>query len=62
MSKDIKSRVGRWAAIFAGVLVALKTVVFVVSRIFRFTKSEVNARGSDVNYVLGMAERRRTSV
>lgn len=59
MTKDITSRVGRWAAALAGVLVALKTIGFVVSRIFRFTKSEVNARGSDVNFVLGVADRRR---
>lgn len=62
MTKDLKSRLGRWAAVLAGVLVALKTVAFVVSRIFRITKSEVNHRGSDVNFVLGVAERRRAGV
>jgi hypothetical protein len=62
MTKDIKSRVARWGAIAAGALVAIKTVIFVVKRIFRFTRSEVNARGSDVNFVLGVAERRRAGV
>jgi hypothetical protein len=62
MTKDLKSRVGRWAAVFAGVLVVLKTVSFVVSRIFRVTRSEVSARGRDVDYVLGLAERRRAGL
>ena len=62
MTKDLKSRMGRWIAVFAGVLVMLKTVGFVVRKIFRLTKSEVDSRGSDVNFVLGLAERRRAGV
>ena len=58
MTESAKKRWGKRAGIFAGVLVMLRTLVFVVARIFRLTKSEVNARGGDVNFVLRMAERR----
>ena len=57
-TKDIGARAGRWAALLAGLLVLVKTVGFLVSRIFRVTRNEMDARGSDVNFVLGLAERR----
>jgi hypothetical protein len=51
----------RWVATVVGVLVAIKSAAFLVSRLFRFSKHEVEARGGDVAFVLGLAERRRTS-
>ena len=51
----------RWVAAVVGALVAIKSAVFVGSRVFRFSKHEVEARGGDVAFVLGLAERRRTS-
>ena len=59
MSEKHQRHLGRWAAAIVGVLVALKTMIFCVSRLFRFTRHEVETRGSDVAFVLGLAERRR---
>ena len=58
MSEKHQRHLGRWAAVIVGALVALKTTIFCVSRVFRFTRHEVEARGSDVAFVLGIAERR----
>jgi hypothetical protein len=58
MTETIKRRWGKWAALVAGVLVMLRTLAFVIARVFRVTRSEVSARGGDVNFVLRMAERR----
>jgi hypothetical protein len=60
-TSDIGARAGRWAAVFVGLLVTVKAVGFLVTRVFRFTRNEVNARGSDVNFVLGLAERRSSA-
>ena len=59
MSEKPQRHLGRWAAAILGALVALRAVIFCVSRLFRFTRHEVEARGSDVAFVLGVAERRR---
>jgi len=59
MSKKHQRHLGRWAAAIVGALVALRTMIFCVSRVFRFTRHEVEARGGDVAFVLGVAERRR---
>jgi len=61
MSKVKDVRWGKWVGAIAGALVLVKSLVFVVARVLRLTKSEVQARGSDVGYVLGLAERRRAS-
>jgi hypothetical protein len=49
----------RWTTAIVGTLLALKSMVFLVSRLLRFTRSEVEARGGDSAFVLGLAERRR---
>jgi len=59
MSRVKDVRWGRWVGVIAGALVLVKSLGFVVSRALRLTRSEVQARGSDVGYVLGLAERRR---
>ena len=59
MSKVKDVRWGRWVGAIAGALVLVKSLVFVVARVLRLTKNEAQARGSDVAYVLGLAERRR---
>ena len=59
MSKVSDVRWGRWVGAIAGVLVLLKSAAFVVARLFGLTKSEVQARGRDTAFVLGLAERRR---
>ncbi|WP_027861907.1 hypothetical protein [Marmoricola sp. URHB0036] len=60
MSKNRQRHLGRWAAAIVGALVALKALIFCVSRLFRFTRHEVETRGGDVAFVLGIAERRRS--
>jgi hypothetical protein len=60
MTKGGTRHWGRWAAGIVGALVALKGVAMVVAGIFSFTKNEVRARGGDVNFVLGLADRRKT--
>jgi hypothetical protein len=52
-------RWGRWVGAIAGVLVLLKSAAFVIARVFGLAKNEVQARGGDVNFVLGLAERRK---
>lgn len=52
---------GKWVAAVAGVLLLLRSMAYVVARLFGFAKHEVQARGGDVNFVLGVAERRRGS-
>jgi hypothetical protein len=42
-----------------GLLVLLKSAAFVVARLFGLARNEVQARGGDVNFVLGLADRRR---
>jgi hypothetical protein len=59
MSKVKDVRWGKWVGAVAGVLVLVKSLVFVVARVLRLANSEAQARGSDVAYVLGLAERRR---
>ena len=59
MTKASDVRWGRWIGVVAGVLVLVKSVAFVVSRLFRVAKSEVRARGSDEAFVLGLAARRK---
>jgi hypothetical protein len=58
MTEATRKRWGKRAGIFAGLLVVLRTLAFVIARIFRVTRNEVSARGGDVNFVLRMAERR----
>jgi hypothetical protein len=60
MSKASEVRWGRWVAAIAGFLVMLKSGAFVFSRLFRLTKNEVQARGGDTAFVLGLASRRRS--
>jgi len=59
MSKVKDVRWGRWAAAIAGGLVLLKSVVFVVARVFGLAKNEAQARGRDTDWVLGLAGRRK---
>ena len=59
MSKVKDVRWGKWVGAIAGALVLVKSLVFVVARALRLAKNEVQARGSDMAYVLGLAERRR---
>ena len=59
MSKASEVRWGKWIGLFAGLIVFLKSVSFLVSRLFGFARHEVEARGGDVTFVLGLAERRR---
>jgi len=51
---------GRWVAVFAGILVAFKSAVFVLRRILRIANSEVQARGKDEAFLLNLAARRRS--
>jgi hypothetical protein len=51
----------RWLAVVAGALLLLKTLVVTVSKLFSFAHHEAQARGGDVNFVLGLAGRRRGS-
>ena len=60
MSKAKDVRWGKWVGAIAGAFVLVKSLGFVVSRALRLTKNEMQARGSDVAYVIGLAERRRT--
>jgi hypothetical protein len=46
---------------FAGIVLLLKTVAFALSKVMSVVKSEVQARGSDTNLVLGLADRRKSS-
>jgi len=59
MSRVKDVRWGRWVGAIAGVVVLFKSAVFVVARVLRLANNEAQARGSDVAYVLGVAERRR---
>jgi hypothetical protein len=59
MAKDKGAHWGRRIGIAAGVLVILRSLVFVIARAFGLARNEVQARGGDVNFVLGLAERRR---
>ena len=59
MGKDRRRHWGRWAAGIVGALVALKGAAKLVAGIFSFTRNEVQARGGDVNFVLGLADRRK---
>jgi hypothetical protein len=60
MSKVSDVRWGRWVGAVAGALVLVKSAAFVVARLIGLAKSEVQARGSDTAFVLGLAERRRS--
>jgi hypothetical protein len=60
MSKVSDVRWGRWVGAVAGALVLLKSAAFVVARLIGLAKSEVQARGGDTAFVLGLAERRRS--
>ena len=59
MAKAKNVRWGKWIGAIAGALVLLKSVVFVVAKAFGLAKNEVQARGGDVNFVLGLAARRK---
>ena len=59
MSKARGVRWGKWVGAIAGAVVLVKSIGFVAVRVLRLAKNEVEARGSDVGYVLGLAERRR---
>ena len=59
MAKAKDVRWGKWVGAVAGVLVLLKSVAFIVAKAFGLAKHEVQARGGDVNFVLGLAERRK---
>jgi len=61
MSKVKDVRWGKWVGAIVGAFVLVKSLVFVVARALRLTRNEVEARGSDTGYVLGLAERRRAS-
>ena len=56
--KDV--RWGRWIGVIAGAIVFLKSAGFLVARLVGLVKSEMQARGDDVAFVLGLAERRRS--
>lgn len=60
MSRVRDVRWGRWFGAIAGVLVMVKSAAFIVARLFGIAKNEVQARGGDVAFVLGLAERRKT--
>jgi hypothetical protein len=49
----------KWIAAFAGIVLFLKTMAFALSKVMSVVKSEVQARGSDTNLVLGLADRRK---
>jgi hypothetical protein len=57
MTKASDVRWGRWVGIFAGVVLLLKSVAYVLSRVLRLAKNEVQARGGDVAFVLDLAKR-----
>jgi len=57
MSRLGNVRWGRWAGAIVGILLGLKVLAFVVSKVVALTRSEMQARGSDVSAVLGVAER-----
>lgn len=59
MTRARDVRWGRWVGAVAGGLVVLKSAAFVSARAFALAKSEAQARGSDVAFVLGLAERRK---
>lgn len=59
MAKTKNVHWGRRVGIVAGVLVFLRSLAFVIARAFGLARNEVQARGGDVNFVLGLAERRR---
>ncbi len=60
MSKVSDVRWGRWVGAVAAALVLFKSATFVVARLLGLAKHEVQARGGDVAFVLGLAERRRS--
>ncbi len=57
MTKASDVRWGRWVGAFAGVVVLIKSVTYVISRLFRLARHEVHARGRDVDFVLDMTKR-----
>jgi hypothetical protein len=57
MSRASNVRPRTWIGAVLGVLLLLKTVGFVVARLLGVARSEVQARGGDVAFVLGLAER-----
>jgi hypothetical protein len=59
MGRTDEVRWGRWVAGAAGALVLLRSAAYVMVRLIRFTGHEVQARGGDVAFVLGLAERHR---
>jgi hypothetical protein len=62
MNKDIRRGVGRWIAAISGILVAFKALSVLVRKVIRVASGEAQARGSDVAFVLGAAERGRARV
>ena len=58
MSRTKGVRWGRWVGAIAGVVLVLKSLVFVIARLLRLANNEAQARGSDTAYVLGLVERR----
>jgi hypothetical protein len=49
----------RWLAVVAGALLLVETLVLMASKLFPFAFREAQARGGDVNFVLGLAGRRK---
>ena len=60
MARARDVRWGRWVAGLAGIVVAFKSAAFLLRRIFRIARSEVQARGSDEAFLLNLAARRRS--
>ncbi len=60
MSRARHVRWTRWVAAIAGLLVGIKSAVFLLRRIFRIASSEVQARGSDEAFLMNLAARRRS--
>ena len=48
-----------WVAGVIGFLMMLKSLIFVGRRVVAIAKEEFRGRGSDVNLVLGLADRHR---
>ncbi|MGZ5398761.1 MAG: hypothetical protein ACXWDM_02030 [Nocardioides sp.] len=59
MSTDHDVQWGKWVGAVVAVFVFLKSAAFVFARLWRLARNEVEARGGDVAFVLGLAERRK---
>jgi hypothetical protein len=52
---------GRWVGSIACGLIVLKSTAFVTGKAFGVARSEVQARGGDVAFVLGLVKRQRST-